>query len=140
MTLQTLIVRYVGFAAIAMAANLATQRVVLDHGTTGPYFLMAVGAGTIIGLVTKYLLDKRWIFHNKETGFKNHGQKFSLYTVMGIFTTAIFWGAETAFWLLWQTEFMRELGAVIGLSIGYLIKYHLDRRFVFDKVHSRVVA
>ena len=26
---------------------------------------------------------------------------------------------------------MRELGAIIGLGVGYLIKYHLDRRYVF---------
>jgi hypothetical protein len=26
---------------------------------------------------------------------------------------------------------MRELGAVIGLTIGYVVKYELDRRFVF---------
>jgi putative flippase GtrA len=50
---------------------------------------------------------------------------------MGIVTTAIFWITETAFWLHWQTEAMRELGAVIGLMIGYTVKYQLDRRFVF---------
>ncbi|MDC1270063.1 GtrA family protein, partial [Amylibacter sp.] len=38
---------------------------------------------------------------------------------------------ETAFWLVWQTYAMRELGAVLGLSIGYVVKYNLDRRFVF---------
>jgi hypothetical protein len=26
---------------------------------------------------------------------------------------------------------MRYLGGVIGLAIGYLTKYHLDKRFVF---------
>jgi hypothetical protein len=26
---------------------------------------------------------------------------------------------------------MRYLGGVIGLTIGYLAKYHLDKRFVF---------
>ncbi len=131
MMLQTFVLRYGAFAVIATLANLAIQRAVLQFGDTGPYFAAAVGAGTIVGLVMKYLLDKRWIFYDVETGVKNHGRKFSLYTAMGIITTAIFWGTETAFWLIWQTDLMRELGAVIGLGIGYVVKYKLDRRFVF---------
>ena len=62
---------------------------------------------------------------------KAHSKKFSLYTAMGLITTAIFWGTETVFWLIWQTDAMRELGAVLGLSVGYVVKYNLDRRFVF---------
>lgn len=131
MTLQTLVLRYAAFAVIATIANLATQRVVLHFGDSGLFFAAAVGAGTIVGLIIKYVLDKRWIFHDVETGVKNHSKKFTLYTTMGIVTTAIFWGTETAFWLIWQTDLMRELGAVIGLSIGYVVKYNLDRRFVF---------
>ena len=42
-----------------------------------------------------------------------------------------FWGTETAFWLIWKTDLMRELGAVLGLSVGYIVKYNLDRKFVF---------
>lgn len=131
MTRQGLILRYTAFAAIATIGNLLTQRVVLHFGETGLVFALAVGTGTIVGLVIKYLLDKRWIFYDLSSGMKNHSRKFSLYTAMGIFTTAIFWGTETAFWLIWQTDLMRELGAVIGLAIGYVVKYHLDRRFVF---------
>jgi len=104
MTLQTLILRYAAFAVVATIANLATQRLVLQFGDTGGYFAAAVGAGTIVGLVIKYILDKRWIFYDLETGVKNHGRKFSLYTAMGLITTAIFWGTETAFWLIWQTD------------------------------------
>lgn len=131
MTLQTLILRYSAFAVVATIANLATQRLVLQFGENGGYFASAVGAGTIVGLVIKYILDKRWIFYDVETGVKNHGRKFSLYTAMGLITTAIFWGTETAFWLIWQTDVMRELGASLGLSVGYVVKYNLDRRFVF---------
>ena len=140
MTLQTLILRYATFAAIATVANLATQRVVLQLGDTGAYFALAVGTGTIVGLIIKYLLDKRWIFYDQGTGLKDHGQKFSLYTAMGLVTTAIFWGMESTFWLFWQTDVMRELGAVIGLAIGYVVKYNLDRRFVFTDAQLRPTA
>ncbi len=131
MRLQTLVLRYGAFAVAATIANLATQRGVLLLGTTGAHFAAAVGAGTIVGLVIKYALDKRWIFYDAATGLRNHGRKFSLYTAMGLITTAIFWGAETAFWLIWHTDIMRELGAVLGLAVGYVVKYNLDRRFVF---------
>jgi len=131
MTFHTLVLRYAAFAVIATVTNLAAQRIVLLAGDTAGHFALAVGTGTIVGLVTKYLLDKRWIFLDLETGLKGHGRKFSLYTAMGIVTTAIFWGTETAFWLIWQTDLMRELGAVLGLGVGYVVKYNLDRRFVF---------
>lgn len=126
-----LLLRYAGFAVLATLANLATQRLVLLAGDGGTAFALAVGAGTLVGLVVKYLLDKRWIFYEDATGLRAHGRKFTLYTVMGIVTTAVFWGTETAFWIFWKTDVMRELGAVLGLTIGYVIKYNLDRRFVF---------
>lgn len=137
MTLHMLILRYSAFAVIATLANLAIQRLVLRTGEDAVHFVAAVGAGTLVGLVIKYLLDKRWIFHDQGSGLRDHGQKFSLYTAMGLITTAIFWGMETAFWLIWRDDTMRELGAVIGLAIGYVVKYNLDRRFVFTDAQLR---
>ena len=130
MPMRTVIL-YAVFAVIATVINLGVQRLVLawDRGAAG--FALAVFCGTLAGLVVKYALDKRWIFADASTGLKAHGRKFTLYTVMGLVTTAVFWGTETAFWLIWQTDLMREVGAVIGLSIGYVTKYQLDRRFVF---------
>lgn len=132
MTLGRLIFRYAIFAAIATFANLATQRIVLQTGSTGIHFIAAIGMGTLVGLVIKYALDKRWIFYDQDMGLKNNSRKFTLYTVMGILTTLIFWGTETTFWQIWQTDLMREIGAIIGLSIGYVVKYNLDKRFVFN--------
>ena len=131
MTRQTLILRYTAFAIVATLGNLATQRLVLADGDSAQHFAAAVGAGTIVGLVIKYLLDKRWIFFDRAGGLRAHGRKFTLYSAMGVVTTAIFWGTETAFWLIWGTDLMREVGAVLGLSVGYIVKYNLDKRFVF---------
>ncbi|MCM2562318.1 GtrA family protein [Lutimaribacter sp. EGI FJ00015] len=131
MTRTTLVIRYTAFAVAATLANLGAQRLVLalDEGPRG--FAAAVLAGTLVGLVLKYLLDKRWIFEDHTTGVAAHGRKFTLYTAMGIATTAIFWATETAFWIIWHTDLARETGAVLGLAVGYVIKYRLDRRFVF---------
>lgn len=128
---------YTGFAIVATIANLGLQRLVLSFGTGPALFLAALALGTLAGLVVKYLLDKRWIFHDHRQGLKHHGQKFSLYTAMGLITTAIFWGMESGFWLIWYTDLMREVGAVIGLGIGYVVKYQLDRRFVFGDIPAQ---
>lgn len=131
MTKTTLIIRYTAFAIAATLANLGAQRLVLavDEGAWG--FAAAVFVGTLVGLVLKYMLDKRWIFNDRATGIAAHGRKFGLYTAMGVATTAIFWGTETAFWLIWGTDLARETGAVLGLAVGYVVKYRLDRRYVF---------
>lgn len=131
MTLRSLILRYAAFAAVATLANLGAQRLVLtvDDGTRG--FVLAVLAGTAVGLVVKYLLDKRWIFADDSSGLRAHSRRFTLYTAMGVVTTLIFWVTETAFWLIWQTDLARETGAVLGLTVGYIVKYRLDRRYVF---------
>ncbi len=134
MSRQTLVLRYAGFAVIAVLVNLATQRLVLGIGweSEGLGLALAIAAGTITGLLVKYVLDKRWIFYDDVAGVSAQSKQFALYTTMGLVTTAIFWGTETLFWSIWRTDLMRELGAVIGLTIGYVTKYQLDKRFVFQ--------
>ena len=127
-----LLCRYATFAALATVANLGAQRVVLRLGEPIGILPIAMVTGTAVGLGIKYLLDKRWIFRDGARGFRAHRDRFSRYTLMGLATTAVFWGVETSFWLVWRSEGMRELGAILGLGIGYWAKYHLDRRFVFS--------
>lgn len=131
MSRMTLVLRYTGFAVVAVIVNLAIQRIVLLGGESGVWFTLAMGAGTLAGLVVKYILDKRWIFFDRTAGAAAQGKQFGLYSLMGVATTVIFWATETTFWLIWGTDFAREAGAVIGLTIGYVTKYQLDRRFVF---------
>lgn len=139
MSPHVLAARYIAFAVLATVANLAVQRVVFAGAGAAPalapaiVFGAAVAAGTLAGLVLKYVLDKRWIFDDRSQGLQAHGKRFSLYVLMGVATTAIFWGTETLFWLIWHSQIARETGAAIGLSIGYVVKYRLDRRFVFSR-------
>ncbi|MBH68435.1 MAG: polysaccharide biosynthesis protein GtrA [Rhodospirillaceae bacterium] len=126
----TLVILYAVFAVLAIICNLITQRLsIFCVPELGVPF--AVLLGTFTGLLVKYVLDKYWIFHDNSLGLFENGRKFTLYSLMGVFTTTIFWSSEMLFWLLWQTHFMRELGAVLGLGVGYLLKYQLDRSFVF---------
>lgn len=122
---------YAFFAAIATAVNLLTQEAsirIYDDAWAVP---ISVLAGTATGLVTKYLLDKRYIFRFKSQSVAHEGRVFVLYTVMSVFTTLVFWGTEFAFHVIWETKAARYTGAVIGLAIGYVIKYQLDKRYVF---------
>lgn len=131
MSRTSLILRYTAFAIMAVIVNLAVQRLVLLGGDSALWFTLALLAGTLAGLMVKYVLDKRWIFFDQTTGAAAQGKQFGLYSLMGVVTTVIFWATETAFSMIWGTDFAREAGAVIGLTIGYVTKYQLDRRFVF---------
>jgi putative flippase GtrA len=124
--------RYTAFAVVATLANLGAQRLVLAALDMRGELAAAMLAGTAVGLVVKYALDKKWIFFDASSGIAAHSKRFSLYTAMGVVTTMIFWGFEAGFWYVWRTDSMREAGAVIGLAIGYAVKYELDRRFVFS--------
>ena len=131
MTARRLVFLYVCFAVFATLVNLLTQNASFMIYDGDQALWLASGAGTVTGLVTKYLPDKRWIFFDLATGAAQHARKFSLYTLMGVLTTLIFWGSEVAFHEIFRTPFWRDVGAVLGLAVGYTIKYRLDRRFVF---------
>lgn len=130
---SVLALRYIAFAGVATAFNLAVQRAVLGFADHPNAYYPALLAGTVVGLLVKYLLDKRWIFADPSQGLSAHSRKFSLYTLMGVATTIVFWASETLFWLGWHTQAAREIGAMLGLSVGYFVKYRLDRRFVFTQ-------
>lgn len=135
-----LVLKYSLFALIATAINLGTQWLVLLIRNNDLWLLLALFAGTATGLVAKYILDKRWIFYYQTSGAKDDAQRFTLYTVMGIITTAIFWGMELGFHYLIGTEQAKYIGGALGLSIGYYIKYQLDKRFVFTQQHGNATA
>ena len=126
-----LAILYSLFAVIATAANIGSQEISirLHDGAFGIPLSVLVGTG--VGLVVKYVLDKRWIFGFRARDLAHDSRTFALYTVMGLVTTAIFWGFEFGFHLAFESKEMRYLGGVIGLAIGYVTKYQLDKRYVF---------
>jgi putative flippase GtrA len=88
-------------------------------------------AGAAAGFAVKYVLDKNWIFYDDYTTHRDEVRKVTLYGLFSVVTTLVFWGFEVSFWAIWRSDLAKYAGAVIGLAIGYGIKFALDRRFVF---------
>ena len=124
-------IKYIIFALIATAVNIWAQDIVIRNYIGAFDILISVVVGTGAGLVVKYILDKHYIFRFRARDAAHDTRTFALYTVMGLVTTVIFWGFEFGFHHIFETKEMRYLGGVIGLAIGYLTKYHLDKRYVF---------
>jgi putative flippase GtrA len=123
--------RYAAFAVVATLINLTAQWTSF-HVYWGPgELVVGIAAGTAAGLLSKYALDKFWIFRDSSLQVSDNIRKFCQYSLTGAFTTTIFWGTEAAFAFISDREMMRYLGAAIGLAIGYVTKFHLDNRFVF---------
>ncbi|MDE0981360.1 MAG: GtrA family protein [Gammaproteobacteria bacterium] len=130
---MTIAFKYSLLAVLATLLNLSTQEVVVRtyDGSFAIYLAMALG--TLAGLVSKYLLDKKTIFQFITTSHREDFIKFTLYGLTGVATTAIFWSFELGFDWLIGGKIARYIGAIIGLSIGYGVKYQLDKRYVFAR-------
>jgi putative flippase GtrA len=126
-----LAMKYGAFALIASAANIIAQDLFIRAYSGDFAILLSISAGTVVGLVVKYTLDKLYIFRFRARSFTHDTWTFVLYASMGLVTTLIFWGFEFAFHHIFTTKEMRYLGGMIGLLLGYLTKYSLDKRYVF---------
>lgn len=135
-----IVIFYSLFAGLSTLANIGSQMLFMFM-YDGLYSVeVSIVAGTLVGLPLRYLLEKRYIFSFQSRNLSHDGQLFVLYVSMGIFTTAIFWGTEYIFYLVFITDTMRYIGGVVGLFIGYFIKYQLDKRFVFIDCQSKVMV
>ena len=126
-----LLLKYSLFALISTLFNLLFQYFSFSIYDGIASIYLALFIGTLIGLVVKYILDKKFIFYHVTTTKKENAKDFGLYSLMGVFTTIIFWGTEIGFDIFFDDENAKYLGGLIGLAIGYVIKYFLDKKYVF---------
>jgi putative flippase GtrA len=139
-TAISIAVLYSLFAAFSTAINIGAQMLSI-WAYTGPYTVeVSILIGTAAGLPLRYLLEKRYIFAFTSNNIVHDGQLFVLYSFMGVFTTAIFWGVEYAFHLVFATDTMRYVGGMVGLAIGFYVKYQLDKKFVFVSSDKKVAV
>lgn len=126
-----ILVLYTLFALLSIAINIISQIIFIMKYKEAYAVEISILVGTLAGLPLRYFLEKHYIFFFKSKNIKQDGQTFARYSFMGVITTAIFWVTEYAFHLIYDNAEMRYLGGVIGLAVGFVIKYHLDKRYVF---------
>jgi putative flippase GtrA len=126
-------VKYALFAALATGINIGVQRVIGSVVAGRVSLYVAILGGMTAGLIVKYLLDKRFIFQYRAPSRGDEAVKILLYLTMSGFSTAVFWAVELCFDTLFDFTAARYIGAAVGLTLGYSLKYELDKRFVFVK-------
>lgn len=122
---------YTLFAVLSILINIGSQMLSISV-YKGPFFVeISILVGTMLGLPLRYFLEKRYIFAFTSKNLTHDGKLFVFYSTMGVVTTLIFWGTEYAFHLIYDSDFMRYIGGLVGLTIGFFIKYQLDKKYVF---------
>ena len=138
LTAVRIAVLYTLFAVLSTVINIGSQMLSI-WSYKGPHFVeISILVGTAAGLPLRYFLEKRYIFNFKSQNLKHDGKLFVFYSAMGVITTLMFWGTEYAFHLIYDTDFMRYFGGVIGLAVGFYVKYQLDKKYVFVSQNSEI--
>lgn len=129
--LSRIALSYCAIALVSSALNIAVQAawVALDRGAHAIPLSMLAGTAACVPL--KYVLEKRHVFGFRAQNLRHDGELLVLYAFFGVFTTLLFWGVEWLFQLAFHTAGMRYVGAAVGLALGFVLRYQLDRRFVF---------
>ena len=139
-TATKIAVLYTLFAVLSTAINIGSQMLSICIYKGQLSVEISILVGTAMGLPLRYFLEKRYIFNFTSKNLVHDGKLFVFYSVMGVITTLIFWGTEYAFHLIYDTDFMRYLGGIIGLSIGFYVKYRLDKKYVFVNGTNKAVS
>jgi putative flippase GtrA len=138
-TVAKVAVLYTLFAVLSTAINIGSQMVSI-WAYKGPLYVeISILVGTAMGLPLRYFLEKRYIFAFTSRNLAHDGKLFIFYSAMGVITTLIFWSTEYAFHLIYDTDFMRYVGGVVGLAIGFYVKYQLDKKYVFVNSSTEAV-
>ena len=139
-TATKIAILYTLFAVVSTAINIGSQMLSI-WVYEGPFSVeISILFGTVMGLPLRYFLEKRYIFNFTSKNLVHDGKLFVFYSAMGVITTLIFWGTEYTFHLIYDIDFMRYLGVVFGLSIGFYVKYQLDKKYVFVNSSNEAVS
>ena len=104
--------------------------------STNPYNMPElIGSILAVGItyIVKFMLDKFIVFKKTVLQLKETSEEFFKYLGFAIITTVENIGIQFL-----MTNFIRtplEISMVVALSIGYVTKFLLDRRYVFNKLY-----
>ena len=100
--------------------------------STTPYNMPElIGSIVAVGItyITKFVLDKFLVFKKTSIELRETSEEFLKYFIFAIFTTIINIGIQFLLTNLIGTPL--EISMIVALTIGYSIKFLLDRKYVF---------
>jgi putative flippase GtrA len=122
---------YTVIAVTASCCNLFLQYVFLQVYRASYAIELSIVAATAIVLPFKYMADKKFVFKFSAPNRAQDLLKFVTYTVVSIFTVAIFWGVEYAAHIFFNHPIARYIAGAVGLGLSFYAKYLLDKKYVF---------
>ena len=140
-------ITYITFALISIIINTSTQiiiqtlynhidclwldKVLFIHVTCG--FIIKILIATGVAFIFKYIIDKAIVFEVNGVldSKKMKIRQFGLYLLFSFITTIIFWGIVLVFKMIFADQWAELVGTVVGLSVGYTIKFFLDSKIAF---------
>jgi len=136
---------YIVFAGISILINIGSQAIIKSMLTDSYFttvhllsldvaFLLQLITGTLAGFIFKFIVDKHIVFKDRNRGIKYAVKQLFVYTMFAIGTTLVFWFVEIGFELLFTFRGRDLIGGLIGLCIGYTVKYLLDKKYVFNTI------
>lgn len=107
----------------------------LLYCSTTPNMSELMGSILAVGItyIIKFFLDKYIVFRKKGSKLKDTSKEFFKYFIFAILTTIENVGIQ--FILTNFLAFQLELSFLIALSIGYVTKFFLDRKYVFNQYY-----
>jgi len=117
-----------------ICSNFGTVEIIQAlYCSTSPNMSELIGSIVAVGItyIIKFFLDKFIVFKKGGTQLKETSKEFLKYFGFAILTTIENIGIQFLLTNLMKTPL--EISVVIALSIGYLTKFYLDRKYVFNK-------
>ncbi|MFX1238128.1 MAG: GtrA family protein, partial [Promethearchaeota archaeon] len=95
-----------------------------------------IGSIVAVGItyLLKFPLDKYVVFKKGGSNLKDSSQEFIKYMGLAILTTILNIGIQFIMTNLFRTPL--EISFIVGLTIGYIAKFFLDKKYVFTKDYS----
>ncbi len=123
------------FVVPFVCANFSSLSLVKTlYCSTEPYNMPElVGSIVAVGItyIVKFVLDKFIVFQKSNTELKETSQEFFKYFGFAILTTLENVGIQFVLTNFFSSPL--ELSVVVALSIGYVTKFLLDRKYVFKR-------
>jgi putative flippase GtrA len=133
----SLMLRYAGFALLSTAINCLVQFFILHTlaGSLAIYIALAFGTGA--GFVSKFLLDRNYVFYHVSSGYKQEVWVSICYLGTSVIMTLAYLSFQTFVYFEYGDGAFYYISACLVLCLGYSAKFLIDGRFVFTSGPQR---